>query len=585
MNKTVNINLAGIFFHIDEDAYLKLQRYLESIKRSFTDSQGRSEIIADIELRISELFNERIQNNNQVIGNKEVEDVIAIMGQPEDYLVDDEIFEDNPYEATNSGYPKKLFRDTDNSYIAGVSSGLGHYLGIDPVWVRLLWVILTFFSGGAFILIYILFWVIVPEALSTSDKLMMRGKPVNISNIEQNIKKGFDNVSDNLKNVDYEKYSTKVRSGSKSFFDALGDMFSFIFKIIGKFIGLLMVIIGAVVFIALFISIFAVGIFDFNNFGGFDIVDAANATNVPIWFISIMLFFAVGIPFLFLFYFGLKILVSNLKPMRNTALFSLIGVWALSVIGMLIIGAKFSNEYAYDASVETTKTYTIKSTDTIAIKMNRKSKYQTRNRGRNRSDEFSVIYDENDRKSILITDVNFAVKSTKDSIGYIEVYKYSNGRSYSSARGKADNIRYNLTFENNELILDNYLIAPYSDGYRQQEVELFIYLPEGSHFIANDNTYYRHRNPEYKGDILKNGMEGHILKVGSNKVECTDCETEEIHIEETQKQTGININDDAVRIKTESMEININDDGVEGKNENVRYKIDDDGVRIKTEDN
>ena len=140
MNKTVNINLAGIFFHIDEDAYIKLQRYLDAIKRSFTDSQGRSEIIADIEARIAELFTERVKHDKQVIGNKEVEDVIAIMGQPEDYLVDDEIFDDEPkaYQKTKFTASKKLFRDTDNSYIGGVASGLGHYLGIDAIWVRLI---------------------------------------------------------------------------------------------------------------------------------------------------------------------------------------------------------------------------------------------------------------------------------------------------------------------------------------------------------------------------------------------------------------------------------------------------------------
>ena len=81
MNKTVNINLAGIFFHIDEDAYLKLQRYLEAIKRSFTDSQGRSEIITDIEARIAELFNERVENDKQVIRIKEVEEVNSIRSE------------------------------------------------------------------------------------------------------------------------------------------------------------------------------------------------------------------------------------------------------------------------------------------------------------------------------------------------------------------------------------------------------------------------------------------------------------------------------------------------------------------------
>jgi len=185
MNKTVNINLAGIFFHIDEDAYIKLQRYLEAIKRSFTDSQGRSEIIADIEARIAELFSERMKHDKQVIGNKEVEEVITIMGQPEDYLVDDEIFEDQPKQQSKSSGSKKLYRDTDNSYIGGVASGLGHYLGIDAIWVRLIWILFAIGSGGTFILIYILFWVLVPEAITTADKLTMTGEPVNISNIEK----------------------------------------------------------------------------------------------------------------------------------------------------------------------------------------------------------------------------------------------------------------------------------------------------------------------------------------------------------------------------------------------------------------
>ena len=197
MNKTVNINLAGIFFHIDEDAFLKLQGYLDAIRQSLTDSQGRAEIIADIEARIAELFNERIVNNKRVISLKEVDDVIVIMGQPEDYVVDDSIFEDDPLENVrektkrpDSG-SRKLFRDTDNSYIAGVSSGLGHYFGIDAIWIRLLWVLLAFGSGGTFIFIYILFWILVPEAVTTSDKLNMTGDPVNISNIEKKIKDGF----------------------------------------------------------------------------------------------------------------------------------------------------------------------------------------------------------------------------------------------------------------------------------------------------------------------------------------------------------------------------------------------------------
>src|SRR5690606_13597685 len=131
MNKTVNINLAGTFFHIDEDAYGKLTRYLNAIKRSFSDPQGRDEIIKDIEARIAELFAEKIDSKKQVITIKELDEVIAIMGQPEDYAIDEEIFTDSADTGRNEqqntkGY-KKLFRDPDNKYIGGVSSGLGHY--------------------------------------------------------------------------------------------------------------------------------------------------------------------------------------------------------------------------------------------------------------------------------------------------------------------------------------------------------------------------------------------------------------------------------------------------------------------------
>ncbi len=115
MNKTVNINLANTLFHIDDDAYNKLRRYLESIKRSFSGTPGSDEIIADIEARIAELFLEKMENERQVITQKQVDEVINVMGQPEDYMVDEDIFEDEPkktYDAPRSK-AKKLYRDID----------------------------------------------------------------------------------------------------------------------------------------------------------------------------------------------------------------------------------------------------------------------------------------------------------------------------------------------------------------------------------------------------------------------------------------------------------------------------------------
>ncbi len=145
MNKTVNINLAGTLFHIDEDAFGKLSRYLDAIRKSLKGADGSEEIMQDIEARIAELFSEKMETNAQVISLKNLDEVIAVMGQPEDYEVDEEIFEDVPPSSKNIQNKrrtshKQLFRDIDNKFISGVSSGLGHYIGVDAIWIRLLWV-------------------------------------------------------------------------------------------------------------------------------------------------------------------------------------------------------------------------------------------------------------------------------------------------------------------------------------------------------------------------------------------------------------------------------------------------------------
>jgi hypothetical protein len=101
MNKTVNINLGGLIFHIDENAYLKLQNYLNAVRRSFAGASGEDEIIADIENRIAELFSQKLKHDKQVVSLKEIDEVIVVMGQPEDYMVDEDIFEEEPNQKKN----------------------------------------------------------------------------------------------------------------------------------------------------------------------------------------------------------------------------------------------------------------------------------------------------------------------------------------------------------------------------------------------------------------------------------------------------------------------------------------------------
>ncbi|MBP0905389.1 PspC domain-containing protein [Mariniflexile gromovii] len=588
MNKTVNINLAGTFFHIDEDAYLKLQHYLEAIKRSFTDSQGRNEIIADIEARIAELFNERVQNDRQVIRIKEVDEVISIMGQPEDYLVDDEIFEDEPqtsYERKSSA-SKKLFRDTENSYIGGVASGLGHYLGIDTIWIRLLWVLLIFGMGTG-ILLYILLWILVPEAKTTAEKIMMTGEPVNISNIEKKIKDGFEtvtetvsdvakNVSDSVSNaakkVDFNKQGNKIKSSSKTFFDTLADVIMFFFKIIAKFIGIILILVGAFALIALIIGWFSVGVANVVNIPGLDLIDIANAGNTPIWLASLLVFFAIGIPFFFLFYLGLKILVNNLKSIGNIAKFTLLGLWLISIIGLVVMGIRQASEHAFNERVIEKQELLITANDTLEVKMTDNDLLRNRY---DRHDSFKVASNEKGEKTIYNSDILILVKSTTDSLAHISIEKSADGRDYEKAIERAKNIHYNYTLKGNELNLDPYLSTLSKNKFSDQEVTVILYLPEGTVAKFNNNTKH------FLNYRIPSNYVNHYLNVTEEGIICNDCDDDEFEV--NIDVPNVKIDKNGIEIKGDKSHLKINDEGINAESEEVKLKIDGDGINIKSD--
>lgn len=586
MNKTVNINLAGTFFHIDEDAYARLQRYLEAIRHSFSDTQGREEIISDIEARIAELFNEKIKNDRQVISIKEVEEVITIMGQPEDYMVDEEIFEDEPKRSkATKTVGKRLFRDPENGYVGGVSSGLGHYLGIEAIWVRLFWVLLTIFSSGAFILIYIAFWIFVPEAKSTADKLAMRGEEVTVSNIEKKIREGFHEVSDSIKNVDYEKYGKKASAGASSAATTLGDIIKFCLKLFVKFVGILLLLIAGSLLIALFVGLFAIGTFGIIDAPWTDYINAVNS-GAPIWLISLLVFFAVGIPFFFLFVLGLKILVKNLRSIGRVALLTLLGLWLISIIGLTVVGVSQATNRAFDGEVVHTEKLAITPNDTVFLRMRHDSKLTGRTW---KSSDFRMAFDDN-KKVIVGNDIRLIVKSTRDSLGKIEVLRSAEGKDFQDAQNRAGKINYTSSLMGNELLLDGYFTSDAEDGYRDQEVQVTLFLPIGTILYADENTSSYHRNYESFGDILNNGDEEHFLKIMENETLCEDCDTNTWESDNNtweEEDTDMDPSDDfnaRINVNGEELNIRVNDQGVEVKDqEGDRIKIDNDRIQINNQ--
>lgn len=201
MKKTLTVNLANQVFHIDEDAYVQLKEYLEKIEGHFSSGEDRNDIIGDIENRIAELFGEKITHDKQVITIQDVEQVITTMGDPVE-IGGDTKSESQAY--TSHSRPRRLYRDPDNRVLGGVCGGIGMYTGTDPIITRIIFLI-AFFGFGVGLLIYIIMWIVVPEAVTTAQKLEMRGDPVNASNIGKFIRDEFDSVKKNFQGKQKEK--------------------------------------------------------------------------------------------------------------------------------------------------------------------------------------------------------------------------------------------------------------------------------------------------------------------------------------------------------------------------------------------
>ena len=574
MNKTVNINLANILFHIDEKAFNKLQRYLEALKRSFAGTTGSDEIIADIEARIAELFQDRMESERQVITLKEVDEVITIMGQPEDYMVDEDIFEDSP--PSSREYRKrgrKLYRDLESKYIGGVCSGLGYYFGIDALWIRLFFIFFALFTGFGFIA-YILLWILVPEAATTSQKLDMKGEPVNISNIERTVKEGIDDVAERVKNVDYQKVGNKVKEGGQSFFDTLGDIIMFLFKVVGKFIGILLIIIGAATLIGLFIGLFTVGILDIVHIPGIDFYDMVNSTGTPVWLVSLLAFFAIGIPFFFLLYLGLKILVNNLKSIGNVAKFSLLGLWLLSIIGLTVLGIKQASAQAYTGTVTVKEdVFFAEQSDTLRLHMRDSDLYDNQeNIGLH---DMFIAYTDNGDRLLYSDDVRFDLKMSQDSTTRIRIRKDADGSSFGNARDRASKIDYGYATEGNTLWMDAYLTTDIDNKARDQEVRITVYVPTGKTITLDESTQ-RHlgRTTRYDKDMYRSDIVDYYWTMGEDgELKCDNCPEEVESDEEVNEKNRIIINENGI-------DMNIRDE-----EDSFEMKIDEDGLRIKTDDN
>lgn len=194
MKITLSVNLGGLSFNIDEDAYEELRRYLKSLENHLAQEESASEIMNDIEARIAELFRARLSAYKQVITVEDVRGVISVLGKPEDFTGGEE--SRGTGRTFSSGY-HRMYRDPDNRILGGVCAGMGAYWRLEPWILRIIFIALLF-AGGFGLLVYIILWIVLPEAKTTAQKIEMRGDPVDIHSITEAVKREFNRVRERM---------------------------------------------------------------------------------------------------------------------------------------------------------------------------------------------------------------------------------------------------------------------------------------------------------------------------------------------------------------------------------------------------
>lgn len=355
MKKTFTVNLNGTVFHIDEDAYQLLENYLSNLRIHFSREEGSDEIMSDFEARISELLNERIRLGFSVITIEHVEEVIQRMGKPEELFAGEEKNAGSEFSAateTTSGaadrkFRKRLMRDPDDKMLGGVASGLAAYFGIDTTLLRLVMILLLIVSMTVPVtIIYIVLWLVLPLARTATDRLVMRGEPVNLENIGRTVTDGFEKASDDMRA--YIR-TNAPRTQFQKIADFIVSFFAAVFKVGAVLLGILLIPVFIFVLFILLIVVFALIV------GGWSAVFSYLPIDSDMYFVSEMPnYMAVwgsisgilllGIPLMALLYRLFRRSL-NLGPMAGAVKWVLLLVWLASLVGVCAIGVWALKEY------------------------------------------------------------------------------------------------------------------------------------------------------------------------------------------------------------------------------------------------
>ncbi len=583
MKKNISINISGIIFHIEEDAFDQLKDYLDSINKYFSSFNDSQEIIADIEGRIAEIFLTKLNDEKQVITVEDVTSLKATMGSIQDFQAVEEEFneesssEDSQQRTFETSSSKKLYRDKKRALIAGICAGIAHYFNIDALWIRLLFFILLVGSGGIILpvyivmwaivpgsedlsedkklkkmfrdpeskvvagvssgianyfgidvviirvlfvislliggvglITYILLWIVLPEATSVSEKVQMKGDPVTLSNIETNIKQSLNVKEDHEENILVKILLFPFRLVAM-LLDAIGKLIGPFFKlfidIVRILFGAMLVFIGGVSIISLLIAIGAViGIFSSDladvsifNLGRIGIPFDTMTNGIPGWTFAAAIV-ASFIPLFFLILLGSSIIARRIIFSSNTG-WTLFAGLVISIIILAINVPMIAINFSEDGELRETKIFKI-GNKTAILKL---------------SDSGSREYD--------VTSLRLRGHSGEDYS--LEQRFEAQGSSRRDAEENAGMISYQVEQSDSILYFDSNITFNRDAIFRAQRLEMTLYIPYGAKFMIDyelreilSNTIYR------SGYSVSDLRDNNVWTFTRNGLKCLTCENE-----------------------------------------------------------
>ncbi|MCJ7446642.1 MAG: PspC domain-containing protein [Bacteroidales bacterium] len=473
MDKTININLGGTLFQIDEEAYRMLRDYLQSIDLKFRNVPGGNETIEDIEFRIAEIFQSQ-KGLAGVITSENVEAMIAIIGKPEDFGQTDSA---GVADESTSVHRKKMYRNPDDTIIAGVCGGIGAYMNTDPVWIRILFVVSAFFFLIGFF-VYLALWLVIPFAATDSQKKEMYGF-------------AYDPARSSVKDK-YPGYTTTSNVGN-----AFNEVFRAIGKVLYIIVRILLIIIGIALVITGFVALLAfIMVFIFKYPGTFS-TDAVgfNLTYLPdflnyivtprmVPWIKTLIVFVVTLPLIAIIYGGVRMIFWFRARDGFVWLAGLI-LWVMSAAALSII--LFNEGVSFGETEKTmSQEYFKEVPDTLYIRSGRKiSDLQVDKEISVPDEEYKVFISDETKEIYIRTHLN--ISPDEDNSANVTLRKRSAGRNKLDALERAERLQYNYNISGKTLFLDEFFTLPAGTKWSFDFVTITINIPEGT-IIYMDKT-------------------------------------------------------------------------------------------------